>query len=113
MYVNCERTNELRGRKGGRVVTSEGVVGHTEEGDAGGVGSEDVEDVPVLREAQPGLGVGRQLLEDPAGHGADVARDGGELGQHHRAARHQGVHDRHGWAGGWGWCRDLIFLSCP
>ena len=64
---------ELRGRKVTRVVTSEGVVGHTEEGDAGGVRPEDVEDVPVLRKAQPGLGVGRQLLEDPAGHGAGVA----------------------------------------
>ena len=43
--------------------TSEGVVGHAEEGDAG-VGAEDVEDVAVLREAEAGVGVGRQLLEE-------------------------------------------------
>ena len=75
--------------------TSEGVVGHAEEGDAGLV-AEDVEDVAVLREAEAGVGVGRQLLEDAAGDGAGVARDGGELGQHDGAARHQRVHDRHG-----------------
>jgi len=74
---------------------SEGVVGHAEEGDAGLV-AEDVEDVAVLREAEAGVGVGRQLLEDAAGDGAGVARDGGELGQHDGAARHQRVHDRHG-----------------
>lgn len=78
------------------VLTSEGVVGHAEEGDAGVGGAEDMEDVSVLREAEARLRIRRKLLQDAAGHGAGVARDGGELGQHHRAARHQRVDDRHG-----------------
>lgn len=77
------------------VLTSEGVVGHAEEGEAVGGGAEDVEDVAVLREAEARLGLGGELLEDAAGDGAGVARDGGELGQHDRAPRHERVHDRH------------------
>jgi hypothetical protein len=83
------------------VLTSEGVVGHAEEGDAGIGGAEDVEDVAILCEAEARLCIRRQLLEDAAGHGTGVARHGGELSQHHSAARHQRVHDRHGlnWSG--------------
>lgn len=80
--------------------SSEGVVGHAEEGEpiggGGGRGAEDVEDVAVLREAEARLGVGRKLLEDAAGDGAGVPGDGRELGENHGATRHHRVNDCHG-----------------
>lgn len=54
-----------------------------------------MEDVAILREAEPGVGLRRKLLEDAAGDGAGVAGDGAELRQHHRASGHQSVEDRH------------------
>jgi len=54
-----------------------------------------VKDVAILREAEPGVGLRRKLLEDAAGDGAGVAGDGAELRQHYRASGHQGVEYRH------------------
>jgi len=92
-----------RGRDGQeqQALTSGGVVGHAERGDA--VGALGVEDVAVLRvgDVAVGAAVG-EALEDLARDGARVGGRRAVLRQHHRAARHQGVHDRHGWAGGWG-----------
>lgn len=72
---------------------SEGVVGHTDVGDA--IRSEYVEDVAILREAEPGVGLRRKLLKNAAGDGAGVAGDGAELRQDDGASGHQSVEDRH------------------
>lgn len=85
------RKHELREEL--ELLTSKGIVGHTKVGEA--IGSEYVKDVSVLREAKPGIGLGRKLLEYAAGDGACVAGDGAELRQHHRASGHQSVEDRH------------------
>lgn len=80
---------ESRRREEVWVLTSEGVVGHTEVGEA--IGSEYVKDVAILREAKAGVGLLRKLLDYTAGDGACVAGDGAELRQHHRAPGHQSV----------------------
>jgi hypothetical protein len=53
-------------------LTSEGVVGHAEEGDAGVGGAEGVEDVTILRETEVRLRIRRQLLEDAAENSAST-----------------------------------------
>jgi len=69
-----------------RIRTAEGVVGHAEEGKA--IGSKYVEDVGVLREAEPGVGLRRQLLQDPPSHRPRVPRHRAEHRQHHRSLPH-------------------------
>lgn len=80
-------------RDGEKLRTSEGVVGHTEEGEA--VGSEYVEYVTVLGETEPRIGLRRQLLQYPPRHGAGVPRHGAELRQHRRPPRHHRVQNCH------------------
>lgn len=74
-------------------LTSKCVVRHTEESEA--IGLEDMKDVSILRKAHPGLGIVRELLQDPAGDGAGVAGHGGELRKNDSTPRHHGVEDRH------------------
>lgn len=76
-----------------RIRTAEGVVGHAEEGEA--IGSKYVEDVGVLREAEPGVGLRRQLLQDPPCHRPRVPRHRAELCQHHRSPSHHRIQYRH------------------
>lgn len=80
-------TGGKKSRKLGR--TPKGFVSHAEEGDP--ISPEDVKYVAILGEAEPGIGFRRQILEDPAGDGADVAGDGGKLRQHQRFPRHHRV----------------------
>ena len=80
-----------RGR-GGRL-TSECVIGHTKKGER--VGSEYMEDVMILGEAKPGLGLRRQLLQNPADNGSGVTRHSAELRQHRHAPGNQSVQNRH------------------
>lgn len=77
-----------------KALTSGGVVGHAERGDA--VGALGVEDVAVLRvgDVAVGAAVG-EALEDLARDGARVGGCRAVLRQHHRAARHQRVQDCH------------------
>jgi len=75
-------------------LTPGGVVGHAERGDA--VGALGVEDVAVLRVGDVAVGAAAgEALEDLARDGARVGGRGAVLRQHHRAARHQRVQDRH------------------
>lgn len=75
--------------------TAEGVVGHTEEGEA--IGSEYVKYVAILRETHPGVGLRRQFLNNPSGNRPCVPRHGAEFRQYHRSSRHQRVEYRHIW----------------
>jgi hypothetical protein len=75
-------------------LTSGGVVGHAERGDA--VGALGVEDVEVLRVGDVAVGAAAaagEALQDLPRHGARVAPRRAVLRQHHRAARHHGVLD--------------------
>lgn len=76
------------------MLTSGGVVGHAEGGDA--VGSLGVEDISVLGvgDVAVGAAVG-EALEDLPRHGPRVGRRRALLRQHHRAPRHHRVQDRH------------------
>lgn len=74
-------------------LTAESVVGHAEKGEA--IQGEYVEDVPILGEANPGIGVRRELFKDPASHGACVSGDGAKLGQDDGSASDDGVEYRH------------------
>ena len=96
MRVRSYREGVGRGRDGQELqaLTSGGVVGHAERGDA--VGALGVEDVAVLRvgDVAVGAAVG-EALEDLARDGARVGGRRAVLRQHHRATRHQRVQDRH------------------
>lgn len=75
-------------------LTSGGLVGHAERGDA--VGALGVEDVAVLRVGDVAVGSpAGEALEDLPRHGARVGRRRAVLRQHHRPARHHRVQDRH------------------
>ena len=54
-----------------------------------------MEYVAILRETDPGIGLGRQLLKNPASDGASVAGDGAELRKHHGPSGHQRIENRH------------------
>ena len=61
-----------------KLLTAEGFVGHTEEGEA--IGPKNVEDIPILGEAKPGIRLVRwKLLENTASDGCGVACNGAEL----------------------------------
>lgn len=87
---NQIKSNVTRVRVG---LTSGGIVGHTENGEA--VGALDVEDVPILRVGHVHVVVPRYLLEDLPGDRAGVRRRGAELRQHHRSPSHQSIQNRH------------------
>ena len=75
-------------------LTSGGLVGHAERGDA--VGALGVEDVAVLRVGDVAVGSpAGEALEDLPRHGARVGRRVAVLRQLHRPARHHRVQDRH------------------
>ena len=100
-FERFTKSNEKRKKKRRRKIwkmkrmirTAEGVVCHTEEIEA--VDSENMEDVAILREAEPGIGLRRKLLEDPASHGSRIPRHGAELRQHHRPPSHHRIQNRH------------------
>lgn len=73
--------------------TAKGVVCHTEVCEAND--SENMKDVSILREAEPGIGLRRKILEDPPSQSAGVSRHGAELRQHHRPTSHHRVQNRH------------------
>lgn len=54
-----------------------------------------MKDIPILREAEPGIGFRRQLLQDPASDGADVARSCAEFCKNDSCTRNKSVEDRH------------------
>lgn len=54
-----------------------------------------MKDVSILRETEPRIGLGRQLLQDPASYGADVAGDGAEFGKNDSSPSNESVEDRH------------------
>lgn len=75
-------------------LTAECVVGHAEEGEA--IRSKYMENKTVLGEAEARVNLLRQLLQNPSRHRSGVPGHGAELRQHHRAAGHQRIQNRHG-----------------
>lgn len=54
-----------------------------------------MKDISILREAEPGIGFGWKLLQDPASNGADVAGRRAEFCKNDRSTRNESVEDRH------------------
>lgn len=76
-----------------RILTAESVVGHAQKSEA--IQPEYVEDVSILGEANPRIGLRRKLLQNPASYRPCVPGDGAELGQHHGAPSNNRVEYRH------------------
>ena len=72
---------------------SEGVVGHAKERES--IGSEYVKWVAILWETEFEIGLGRQLLKNPASDDTSVVGDGAKLRKHHGPSGHQHMENHH------------------